>query len=59
MNFWEQFWPQFWGGIASGATLALFTGLITFLVRKHIWRSIERHLSMGPDVTKQSDQSNT
>ncbi len=56
MNFWDQFWPQFWGGLASGATLALFTGIITFVIRKRIFRAIERHLGMVKD-TQPRDQS--
>lgn len=46
MNFWEQFWPQFWGGLASGALLALTTGIVTFVVRKRIFRAIERHFGI-------------
>lgn len=50
MNFWDQFWPQFWGGLASGATLALVTGLITFIARKRIFRALERNLSLTKEI---------
>lgn len=51
MSFWDQFWPQFWGGLASGATLALVTGLITFIARKRIFRALERNLGITKEAS--------
>ncbi len=51
MNFWDQFWPQFWGGLASGATLALVTGLITFIARKRIFRALERSFGIAKETS--------
>lgn len=51
MSFWDQFWPQFWGGLASGATLALVTGLITFIARKRIFRALERNLGIAKEAS--------
>lgn len=57
MSFWDQFWPQFWGGIASGLVLATLTGVVTFVIRKHIWRVIERHLGLTKDLPPKEPRS--
>lgn len=49
MNFWDQFWPQFWGGVASGLTLAVLTGFVTFFSRKRIIRAVKRHIGPAED----------
>lgn len=57
MDFWDQFWPQFWASIASGLALATITGLVTFVVRKRIFRALERNLGIIKDKDIPSDQS--